>query len=264
VDDITKPNLPAAPPSAPEPPSNPFVLLMSLVWRLPAWARTPISVFILLLGAYWALVPDSKRAEIVSFFINGRSGASLFPSVEHELATYTIDINSSGGATWLLNFRFRRLRQEATMLADMIATSGTRPEFRSDTHALTSRLDPYKPKGQPNLDRYVVMLDISGEELDTPRDASIKYLTPGGFGGTETEWAGVLILQATRKAIVNIKFDSNKVGSGFRFSTYQWTTPSNTEPLKVEANQFKVEGNTLFWEIPNPRLNHVYRVDWDW
>jgi hypothetical protein len=148
------------------------------------------------------------------------------------------------------------------MLADMIATSGERPEFHSNTHNVKWRIDPYRPKTLPNLDRYVVMLDISKEPLGVPRDADIRYVTLGGFGGATSEWAGVLTLQDTRKAIVNIVFQPNKVGSNFRFSTYQWTTPNDAESLKVD--QYRLEGNTLIWEIPNPRLNHVYRVDWNW
>jgi hypothetical protein len=266
MDDI--PNRSSGPVKAPQgpgdeqPPGNPFVLLMSLIWRLPAWARIPISVIVLMLLAYWTVVPDAQRAELISYAMNGRSGASLFPSVEYEVANYRISIDPKGGATWILNFNFRRLRQEATMLADMIATSGERPEFHSNTHNVKWRIDPYRPKTLPNLDRYVVMLDISKEPLDVPRDADIRYVTPGGFGGATSEWAGVLTLQDTRKAIVNIIFQPNKVGSNFRFSTYQWTTPNDAESLKVD--QYRLEGNTLIWEIPNPRLNHVYRVDWNW
>jgi hypothetical protein len=266
MDDIphrnTEPVKASQTPAAEQPPGNPFVLLMSLIWRLPTWARIPISVIVLVLLAYWAVVPDAKRAELISYAMNGRSGASLFPSVEYEVANYKIDINSKGGATWLLNFSFRRLRQEATMLADMIATSGERPDFRSDTHTVTWRIDPYRPKTLPNLDRYIVMLDISNEQLDVPREANIRYVTPGGFGGATSEWAGVLTLQETRKAIVRIVFQPNKVGSDFRFSTYQWTAPNDADPLKVD--QYRLEGNTLIWEILNPRLNHVYRVDWNW
>lgn len=245
-----------------QPPANPFVLLMSLIWRLPTWLRIPISIFILALLAYWAVVPETKRAELISYAMTGRSGASLFPSVEYDVAEYKIDLDSNGGATWFLKFTFRRLREEATMLADMIATSGTRPDFRSDTHTLNWKFDPYRPKGQPNLDRYTVMLDISKDALDVPKSANIRYVTPGGFGGTKSEWAGVLALQATRKAIVNITFQPSKIGKDLRFSTYQWTTPNNAEQLTQEKG--RIDGNTLVWEIQNPRLNHVYRVDWNW
>jgi hypothetical protein len=107
-------------------------------------------------------------------------------------------------------------------------------------------------------------LDISKEPLDTPRPANIRYVTPGGFGGLPGEWAGVLTLQATRKASVNIKFNANKIGRNFRLSTYQWSTPDNQVPLDNQNYQFDNRENIVTWEIQNPRLNHVYRIDWDW
>jgi hypothetical protein len=189
---------------------------------------------------------------------------SFFPSVEHDTADYTIELNSTGGASWLLNFTFRRLREEATMLADMIATSGPPPQVRSDTHNLTVVMDPSRPKGQPNLDRYIALLDISREQLDFPRQASLRYVTEGGFGGENSkQWAGVLALQPTRKATVKIVFQPNRIGSDFRFSTYQWSAPSNAvQPLEQE--EFRLDGNVLIWSFQSPRLNHVYRVDWNW
>jgi hypothetical protein len=245
-------------------PGNPFVLLMDLVAQLPRWLRIPVSIGILSILAYWAIVPEQYKAQVFSYIFNKPIGTSLFPSVEYETANYKIESNSSGGATWLLSFAFRRLRNEATKLADVIATSGSAPDFRSDTHALESLRDTYNPPKQPNLSRYVVTLDISKEPLDTPRPANIRYVTPGGFSGATSEWAGILTLQATRKASVNIRFDRNKIGRNFKFSTYQWSTPENKQLLENQNYQFDDHENGVTWEVQNPRLNHVYRIDWDW
>ena len=246
------------------PPGNWFALMMGLVDQLPRWLRVPASIVILLLLAYWAIVPEPNKAQIFASMLNRPITTSLFPSVEYEAANYRIDLNSSGGATWLLNFAFRRLRNEATKLADVIATSGPEPEFRSDTHTVGSIKDTYNPPKQPNLSRYVVTLDISKEPLDTPRQANIRYVTPGGFTGQTSEWAGVLALQATRKASVNIRFDRSKIGRNFRFSTYQWSTPSGEERLENQDYRFDDREKLVTWNIQNPRLNYVYRIDWDW
>jgi hypothetical protein len=146
-------------PDKPATPGSPFVLLMGLVEPLPRWLRIPISVVILTIIAYWAVVPEQYKTQVFSYLFNQPIGTSLFPSVEYETADYKIELNSFGGATWLLSFAFRRLRNEATKLADVIATSGDKPEFRSDAHALDSVRDTYNPPKQPNLSRYVVTLD---------------------------------------------------------------------------------------------------------
>lgn len=245
-------------------PDTPFALFMSLMRRLPAWLRVPAYVFVLALLVYWAVVPEQKKAEVFTFLGDRPIGTSLFPSVEYETARYNIEIDSNGGATWQLNFTFRRLRNEATKLADVIATSGPKPKFFSDTHELKDTIDRYNPPKLPNLTRHVVALDISNEPIDTPRQANIRYVAPGGFTGQTTEWAGVLALQTTRKAIISIRFTPQKVGSNFKFSTQQWSAPSNEERLPNQKYSFDSAQRILTWEIENPRLNYAYLVAWDW
>jgi hypothetical protein len=40
--------------------------------------------------------------------------------------------------------------------------------------------------------------------------------------------------------------------------------PDNQAPLDNQNYQFDNRENIVTWEIQNPRLNHVYRIDWDW
>jgi hypothetical protein len=245
------------------PPGSVFALLMSIIWRLPPSLRLPASISVVLVAglvSMWAILPTGRT---LGELVTGR-GSSLFPAVEHDRAEYRINLNESGGANWNLDFTFRRMREEATVLADMIATSGDTPQARSNTHELKLVKVFEKSKKLANFDRYVVMLDISKDPIDVERPANITYFTPGGFTGQNTEFAGVLVLQPTRKIMVKIVFQSRKMGSDFRFTTYSRSAPDNKTDVANAKYSVVQQENAVVWDIQNPFLNHVYRVDWKW
>jgi len=254
--------------NAAPPPGNLFALLMSLINRLPQWLSIPFSIVILAILAYWGATSEAtKLAHYQKIFGSDTTiGTSLFPSVEYEIAEYTIELDNGGNADWLLNFQFRRLRKEAVYLADMIASSGAKePLIISDTHGKLQIIkDPYNPPGHATLNRYVVKLDISDATLDQPTSAKIRYRTFENFRGSTSEWAGILALQTTRKAIVKIKFTPEKIGREFRFSTNPFSAPKNTTIIKNPKAEFITAERTLVWEIENPRLNYAYGVEWQW
>lgn len=241
---------------------------MNGVRALPRWIQWPvITLVVIAAGAasIWATLPDSSKTQLISQYVFSTSSRTeIFPSVEHQEAKYEIALDEKGGATWNLHFKFRRLREEAQILADMIATSGPKPEIYSGTHSLKIKKSTEAVKKQPTLDRYLVMADISKEALNEDRPAHIRYITSGGFTGTPREWGGVLVLQPTRKAIVKIVFQPGKMGKDFELSKHSWSAPENPTPLDQKNERINVTANAIQWEIDYPQLNYVYRIGWTW
>jgi hypothetical protein len=227
-------------------------------------ALATIGVVILLAYVWQHFVPEPTKIAWLSRVFAPSPGPQFFPGVEYQKATYNIKLNGKGGADWLVNLEYRRLRPETTLLADMIATSGAPPQVHSE-NVRRVELKEEPSADLPNLKRYLVLIDISKEPLNTIIKREVRYITPGGFDTPTREFGGALVLQPTQEVVVNLTFQPDRIGRNFEYFAVPWNGPMLRERV-TNANEpiFSNDTRTLTWTIRNPKLNHAYTVQWEW
>jgi hypothetical protein len=264
-----------------EPPSQPqnlFQLALQILNSVGRF-RQILIVTLVICGACfaaWSQIPEQGKLLLVNRLLSRdqKPVAGFYPSVDIEESKMRFDLTEwtpvpKGGdpsqfckVTTDEHITLRRVQKQGVHLARRAATTGAPPQFRSQTHPVSTQLSADIRAGGPRMTDYDVLLDIGQEPLGRTFQAHLRSVRMGSFRDPNTEWAASTILQPTARVIVEVVFPKAKVGKNFRFSSADMGDGSNY--VQVEQPQFEVTENSIKWTIERPKLGLTYRMDWDW
>jgi hypothetical protein len=143
-------------------------------------------------------------------------------------------------------------------------TSGLTPDVVCFTHPYIFTKEKYIPeKGREFLDKYVLLIDISKEEINKPFPMRFQTISWNGFQGETGDWAASLVLHQTENLEIKIIFPHSKLFTDYEVKAY--SNESSKLENFLEEPSIIIEGNVkITWLISNPRKKYSYRLLWDW
>lgn len=180
--------------------------------------------------------------------------------------TFTDNENDvSGKAIYDDNFIVRKIRDEGKDFCITAGSSGSNPDFTSQTHKIKQTAIDMKLEGWPNLKNQVLaILDVSKEKSNTIFPANIHSVRCRGFKDVNANWCSVGIWHSTQKLVYHIDFPKGKMGNSFSYSTSFFYDRNNFQKLQPDSLHLVIDSNSLTWTVEHPIIGNAYRIDWNW
>lgn len=202
---------------------------------------------------------------------------SAFPNFEVIEFKRTVDLREwtptvtdnedelSGKAIYDDNFIVRKIRDEGKDFCLTAGSSGSNPDFTSQTHKIKQTSIDMKLEGWPNLkNQALAILDVSKEKSNTTFPANIRSVRYRGFKDEKANWCSVGIWHSTRKLVYHIDFPKGKMGNSFSYSTSFFYDRNNFQKLQPDSSHLSIDSTSLTWTVENPIIGNAYRIDWNW
>jgi hypothetical protein len=153
------------------------------------------------------------------------------------------------------------LRIETRTSAREIVTRVLRPNPGKARVFATDKPDIFG--NQPMKVRHLV-LDVSDIAVDG--EFTVRFVSTY-WNALQTDgdrWFGVTGYPGAIKTSMLLLFPDDRPFRDYHFRSAP-THAGTPEPYSGPVIAFAAEDKSwLYWEIPNPKANHVYRVDWTW
>lgn len=171
----------------------------------------------------------------------------------------------SGKAIYDDNFIVRKIRDEGKDFCLTAGSSGSNPDFTSQTHKIKQTAIDMKLEGWPNLKNQVLaILDVSKEKSNTTFKANIRSVRYRGFKDMKANWCSVGIWHSTQKLIYHVDFPKGKMGNSFSYSTSFFYDRNNFQKIQPDNLHIAIDSTSLTWTIEHPIIGNAYRIDWNW
>lgn len=168
-------------------------------------------------------------------------------------------------ATTTTILSLRRLRPDIMFFPHRIASTALiDPEYKSDSHSVSIETVG-DSEFTENMRAWWLKFDVEKEPLNDAFPLKYEITAWNGFQGVSTEWAAISVIQPTVKMTLRILVPDNKPIRNYKLLMYPRIPKAKRELFQgikvVNQNDAKTE---FEWVIDNPRVEHFYRVDWEW
>lgn len=143
-----------------------------------------------------------------------------------------------------------------------IGSSGLEPNINCLSHKCSEEI-VYEVGSENMLHHKIINLDISKENEFDSFDISYDISFFNNFQGRNREWAATITDQNEKRVELHFNFPKNMKVSNFQFLEYPHNGGVTRDYFQGKIDTLNVNG-TFQWNIENPKLGYVYRINWDW
>jgi hypothetical protein len=158
----------------------------------------------------------------------------------------------------------RRLRDDVVIFPHRIAsTSQIDPEYSSQTHSVS--IEQAFGHMSENMLAWWLVFKVDKEPLYEPFHLQFNTVAWNSFQGKTKDWAAVSVIHPTRVIRMAIDFPPAKPCTRFELAEYPRQERAKREEYpNMSSAAISDEGGKFTWVITAPKLDFVYRVDWNW
>ncbi len=111
--------------------------------------------------------------------------------------------------------------------------------------------------------------DVSEIPVDTEFTLQFANTYAHSLQKPDEWWFGVIGYEGSFKISMLMLFPENRPFSGYKLQVAptRADNPKDREPVPYTGPVITFapdDRSWIYWEIPDPKANHVYRVDWTW
>lgn len=231
----------------------------------------------IILTSFLGLIVGITSKDLIFDKISWRELGSAFPNFEVVEFKRIVDLSQwtptktdnlddlSGKAIFDDHILVRKIRDEGEDFCLTSGSSGSNPEFTSQTHKIKQTSIEMKLEGWPNLkNQALAILDVSKEKSNTIFPVNIRSVRYRGFKDERANWCSVGVWHMTKELIFQVKFPKGKMGSSFSYSTSFFYDRNNFEKLHPSNTHLIIDSTSLTWRVDYPIIGNAYRLDWNW